>query len=111
MAQDEMSPKFVTKLERFFEVDGGAFLPIPEGGAGQSFVGRLHRESSRLHRNDGEAHTRASDRGPDRDRCGIKGRGDSQIEKFAPARPLHPPHIGDYSGKHASKLRAYPAVY
>ena len=77
----------------------------------QSLDRRLHRECSGFDCNHRQARSRAGDRGPERDRRGVKGRSDRQIEKFAAAQPPHPSHIGDDPGKHADKLRVYPAIY
>ncbi len=103
MAQDEMPAELVAEPERSFEIDRRALLPFAEGGAGQSLDRRLHRECSGFDRDDGKARSRAGDRGAERDRRGVKSRGDRQIEKFAAAQPPHPAHIGDDPGEHGGK--------
>ena len=101
-----MPAQLVAELQRPFEIDRGALMPVADRRACQGFVRGLDREPAGLDRDDGQARSRTGDRGADRDRGGVPGGGDREVENGAAPQPPDTAEIGDDAGEHRAKLGA-----
>src|SRR5829696_1285080 len=68
MAIDQMAAQLIAELERQFEVDPAAELPVAEMGLGQAFARNLDGEPGGPLLDHRQAAARTGDRGADRDR-------------------------------------------
>src|SRR5690606_22910074 len=104
MAGDDMPAKLVAQLERAFEVERAALIPVTLRGARERLRGDVDGEPARPLVDHCQAHARAGDRCAEIDRVGVVSGRDPRAQVAPPLDGLDPPYIGDDSSEHSGPI-------
>jgi hypothetical protein len=105
MAGDDMAAKLVAHLQRAFQVETEALVPLALSSTRERLGRDVDGEPARALVDHRQAHTRTGDRSAEIYRRGVIAGGDAHPQVAAPLHFRDGTDVGDDAGEHGCQLR------